>query len=121
MKATTLMLTAIICVISILSVNVATVFAEPLTYDLQVSRIENITEFQHLSKKVRDRNTAIGAVLGIAAIAAIANNNHKKDKAEEREKERQRYDNRDYDRGGYNGHYGSRNAPPPPPMPAPNR
>lgn len=104
MKAKSLAMTAIICAASIFGTNFATAYSAPFSYDLQATKIENNIETEPLSKKVRDRNRVIGAVLGIAAIAAIANHNDK---------------HRDDDN---DNHYnrrrnGRHNTPPPPPMP----
>lgn len=98
MKAKTLALTAIICAASIFGTSAAPVYAA--TQNTPISQINIQTEQK--SKKVRDRNRAIAAVLGIAAIAAIANNH-------DRHSERNR--NEDYNRGS------KRTPPPPPPMP----
>ena len=103
MKAKTLAMTAIICGASFLGINLTPVYAASLD---TVTNIESSMQTEQLSKKVRDRNRAIGIVLGIAAIAAISNN------------DRHRNDN--YDRGSQRGRSGGRsdrNTPPPPPMP----
>lgn len=103
MKAKTLAMTAIICGASFLGINLTPVYAASLD---TVANIESSVQTEQLSKKVRDRNRAIGAILGIAAIAAIANNN--------------RHSDDHYDRGsqrGRNSGRSDRNTPPPPPMP----
>lgn len=102
MKAKTLVLTAIICAASFLGMNFTAVYAASLD---TVTNIESNVQTEQLSKKVRDRNRAIGAILGIAAIAAIANNN--------------RHSDDHYDRGSQRGkgRHHDRNTPPPPPMP----
>jgi len=103
MKAKTLAMTAIICGASFLGINFTAAYAASLD---TVTNIESSMQTEQLSKKVRDRNRAIGIVLGIAAIAAIANNNKHRD------------DN--YERGSQRGRSGGRhdrNTPPPPPMP----
>ena len=103
MKAKTLAMTAIICGASFLGINLTPVYAASLD---TITNIESSVQTEQLSKKVRDRNRAIGAILGIAAIAAIANNNRHSDDY--------------YDRGsqrGRNSGRSDRNTPPPPPMP----
>ena len=104
MKAKSLAMTAIICAASIFGTNFATAYSAPFSYDLQATKIENNIETEQLSQKVRDRNRVIGAVLGIAAIAAIANHNDK------------HRDDDNYNRGSRRGSR-DRNTPPPPPMP----
>ena len=114
MKAKSLAMTAIICAASIFGTNFATAYSAPFSYELQATKIENNiepaenAETEQLSKKVRDRNRVIGAVLGIAAIAAIANHNDK-----------HRNDD-DYNRNRRRGS-SDRNTPPPPPMPSHSR
>ena len=70
MKAKTLALSAIICGASILGINFSTVYAA--SKDLQTTKIEQNIETEQLSQTVRDRNKVIGAVLGVAAISAVA-------------------------------------------------
>lgn len=98
MKAKTLALTAIICAASFFGMNLTAAYAA--TFDT-TTKIENNIQTEQLSQKVRDRNRAIGAVLGIAAIAAIVNHNDKHS------------DNNSHE----NYRNGRNNAPPPPPMP----
>jgi len=103
MKAKTLAMTAIICGASFLGINFTSVYAASLD---TVTNIESSMQTEQLSKKVRDRNRAIGIVLGIAAIAAIANNNKHRDDNYDRCSQR-----------GRNSGRSDRNTPPPPPMP----
>ena len=97
MKVKTLALSAIICGASMLGLNFSTAYA---AINLQNANLEQNIEIEQLSQKVRDRNEAIGAVLGIAAIAAIANHNDK---------------HRDYHRHENYHHHGRHHMPPPPP------
>ncbi len=99
MKAKTLALTAIICGASFLGMNLTAAYAA--SFDT-ATKIENNIQTEQLSQKVRDRNRAIGAVLGIAAIVAITNNDKHKSGSHS-----------DSNRSGNN----RREAPPPPPMP----
>ncbi len=102
MKAKTLALTAIICGASIFGINLAPAYAA--AQNMQISQIED-TQTEQLSKKVRDRNRAIGAVLGIAAIVAISEHNKNKD----------RDNHHEYNRNG------NQRTPAPPPMPEHHR
>jgi hypothetical protein len=99
MKVKTLALSAIICGASMLGLNFSTAYA---AINLQNEKIEQNIEIEQLSQKVRDRNETIGAVLGIAAIAAIANHNDK-------HRDDYRHHN-DYYR---NNHHGRHHMPPP--------
>lgn len=98
MKAKTLALTAVICAASIFGTSFATAYAEPFSYDLQATEIESNIEMQPLSQKVRERNEAIGAVLGIAAIAAIANHNDKHHNNDRHYNDRHRHNHYNHDR-----------------------
>ena len=104
MKAKTLAMTAIICGASFLGINLTPVYAASLD---TVTNIESSVQTEQLSKRVRDRNRAIGAILGIAAIAAISNNDRHRD---------DHYDRGGSQRGRSSGRH-DRNTPPPPPMP----
>lgn len=66
MKAKTLALTAIICGASILGLNLTPVYA---------ATVESVPKIEEQSQSVRDRNRVIGAVLGVAAVAAVASKN----------------------------------------------
>lgn len=109
MKAKTLAMTAVICAASIFGTSFATAYAAPFSYDLQATQIENNIETQPLSQKVRERNEAIGAVLGIAAIAAIANHydKHHNYDNDRNYNDRNRHDNYNHDRPNRpsHGHY----------------
>lgn len=83
MKAKTLVMSAIICGASILGWNFSTAYAAS---NLDNFKINQDIKIEQLSQEVRDRNEAIGAVLGIAAIAAIANH-HDKHKDDNRYRE----------------------------------
>lgn len=101
MKAKTLALTAIICGASFFGLNLTTAYAA--AFDT-VTKIENNIQTEQLSQRVRDRNRAIGAVLGIAAIVAISEHNKDRDRGSS------------HRRGGYNRGNSRHEAPPPPPM-----
>lgn len=102
MKVKTLALSAIICGASMLGLNFSTAYA---AINLQNEKIEQNIEIEQLSQKVRDRNEAIGAVLGIAAIAAIANHN---------DKHSDDYRHHNYRRHENYHHHGRHHMPPPP-------
>lgn len=97
MKAKTLALSAIICGASILGINFSTAYAAT---KINTATIEQNIQTQELSQKVRDRNRAIGAVVGVAAVAN-KNKHH------------------DHYREPYrpNDRHGRHYPPPPPPRP----
>lgn len=109
MKIKNLALSAIICGASIFGLNLPNAQAAA---DFGITNIEQNTEIEQLSQKVRDRNRAIAAALGIAAIVSAVDNDY--------------YDDDYYyhRRHGYGYpppyHYGRgqyRHYPPPPPPP----
>jgi len=107
MKAKSLAMTAVICAASIFGTNFATAYSAPFSYDLQATEIENNIETEQLSKKVRERNEAIGAVLGIAAIAAIANHydKHHNDDNDRHYNDRHRRNHYNHDRHNRPSHH----------------